>query len=166
MSRTCHACTCRDSRKASTVKKLFCSTGSFRQRYKLGRYVKRKANIERLLSERCGHDSWPHGRGLQKVFYTFSLRTTTAKSNERSTTGRETHSRWIDIPANAGIRTKHRLQALKPAAQFAAARQRSDKNCQSKKARSGACELRFVNFHQNKIRTIRKSERIQPLTPT
>ena len=56
----------------------FCSTGRFRQRFELGRDIKRKANIERLLSERYEHDSWPHGRGLQKVFYTYSVRISTA----------------------------------------------------------------------------------------
>ena len=43
--------------------KTFCSTGRFRQRFELGRYSKRRANIERLLSERCGH-------GLMDAVYT------------------------------------------------------------------------------------------------
>ena len=111
----------------------FCSTGRFRQRVDLGRYIKRNASIDGLLCQRCGHDSWSYGRGLQKVFYTCSARITTAKSNERSTTERATHPRWIVIPVNAGIRAQNRLQALILAAEFAAARQRSDKNCQSKK---------------------------------
>ena len=124
----------------------FCSTGRFRQRVDLGRHIKRNASIDGLLCQRCGHDSWPYGRGLQKVFYTCSVRITTAKSNERSTTGRETHPRWIVVPANAGIRAQNRLQALKPAAPFAPARQRSDKNCQSEKVLVGICEHHEPTF--------------------
>ena len=69
----------------------------------------------------------------------------------------------VVIPANAGIRAQNRLQALILAAEFAAARQRSDKNCQSEKVLVGICEHHERIFDENKTRTIHKVKQIQRL---
>ena len=50
------------------------------------------------------------------------------------------------IPANAESRARNRLQVLILAAEFAAARQRSDKNCQPEKLLVVICEHHKLAF--------------------